>query len=492
MKRKQHIFIFLMIICVSVPGGFWSCAPDDSESIKLGLGMMSGEVTQTSVILQARSSASDTLIDNDLPGADAVGYFEVSPRQDFGNAQKSEWLQAVSEFDYILKTRITDLAPNTTYYYRLIFGPNKKQTQTSSVGVFTTLQTAEQEEDVSFVVVTGMNYARHFYGRHDGHRKSWQGYDGPDRELGFPAIQAVLDLQPDFFIGTGDNVYYDRNSPGQKTAETQEELRQRWHEQFIQPRFIKLFANVPTYWEKDDHDHRYNDSDTTNTGILPSHKLGVETFLEQIPVVAPTDQNPKTYRTHRINKHLQLWFTEGRDYRSPNDMPDGPQKTMWGKEQKEWLKRTLLESDATYKILVTPTSLVGPDDWGSKCDNHLNCYRYERAEFFDWLEEHNFDDKNFIIICGDRHWQYHAIDPTGIHEYGTGAFVDGNARLGVESGDPNSTDPDGLIIQPYLQPEPSGGFLHVSVKKSGPVIADFSYYDENKNVLYSHSYQTDP
>ncbi|MDB6006750.1 MAG: hypothetical protein JWR15_3737, partial [Prosthecobacter sp.] len=27
--------------------------------------------------------------------------------------------------------------------------------------------------------------------------------------------------------------------------------------------------------------------------------------------------------------------TDGRDYRSPNKMPDGPDKTIWGAEQKE-------------------------------------------------------------------------------------------------------------------------------------------------------------
>ena len=31
-------------------------------------------------------------------------------------------------------------------------------------------------------------------------------------------------------------------------------------------------------------------------------------------------------------------------------MPDGPDKTMWGVEQRAWLERTLLESDATFKI----------------------------------------------------------------------------------------------------------------------------------------------
>jgi len=38
-------------------------------------------------------------------------------------------------------------------------------------------------------------------------------------------------------------------------------VTRKWHEQFVQPRFIELFSQVPTYWEKDDHDHRFNDCD---------------------------------------------------------------------------------------------------------------------------------------------------------------------------------------------------------------------------------------
>ena len=44
-------------------------------------------------------------------------------------------------------------------------------------------------------------------------------------------------------------------------------------------------------------------------------------------------------------------FTEGRDFRSPNKMADGPDKTIWGAEQKAWFKRTVKESDATWKVL---------------------------------------------------------------------------------------------------------------------------------------------
>ena len=94
-------------------------------------------------------------------------------------------------------------------------------------------------------------------------------------------------------------------------------------------------------------------------------------FREQLPVTDPADSGAVTYRTHRLNKDLQIWLLEGRDYRSPNTMPDGPGKTVWGERQLAWLKNTLLASDATFKVIVTPTPLVGPDD-ARKKDNHTN------------------------------------------------------------------------------------------------------------------------
>ena len=70
----------------------------------------------------------------------------------------------------------------------------------------------------------------------------------------------------------------------------------------------------------------------------------------------------------------------------------------------------ILESDAKWKILITPTPMVGPDD-ASKTDNHVNLggFRHEADAFFDWLRANRID--NFFTFCGDRHWQYHSRHP---------------------------------------------------------------------------------
>ena len=274
-------------------------------------------------------------------------------------------------------------------------------------------------------------------------------------------------------------------------AKTASQMRQKWHEQFAQPRFKNLFASVPTFWMVDDHDYRVDDCDNTGER-LPLPATAQKVLLEQLPFGPADDNDVKTYRTVRVNKDLQVWFVENRFFRSPNKMADGPEKTIWGETQKKWLTETLGESDATFKILISPTPMVGPDDLRKK-DNHCNIggFRHERDEFFEFVKTSGLDAENFFIICGDRHWQYHAIDPSGIEEFSCGALIDANSRLGKKPGHPDSTDPDGKIKQPYTQKKSSGGFMMVRCEPAKDDASDssspslkFEFFDEKGAPLY--------
>ncbi|MHC4620935.1 MAG: alkaline phosphatase D family protein [Planctomycetota bacterium] len=462
------------VICTSCVAEF---APQD---IHHAHGEMAGETTDSGIILQSRLTLGKNLIEGDMPGAPGVACFELSESPHFRSSFRTDWTKAVPEHDFIIKQKVNNLQSGTRYYYRLLYGPDKKNIKKGGTCTFKTHGGPAAETKVTFVVVTGMNY----HPFHHGSRNR-PAYTGADKNLGYPALKTILDMHPDFFVGTGDNVYYD--NPSKTAAKTQRQLRKKWHEQFVQPRFIDLFAEVPTYWEKDDHDYRYNDCDNTSDRP-PSPQLGKQTFLEQLPIVDPAEREPITYRTYQVNKLLQIWLVEGRDYRSANRTPDGPHKTIWGKEQEQWLKKTLLESKATFKILISATPMVGPDN-NTKRDNHTNPkgFRHEGDDFFVWLSENGFLQKNFYLVCGDRHWQYHSIHPTGFEEFSCGALVDANARLGLKPGQPRSSDPEALINQIYTQQEPSGGFLAITVRpgRQGqePTLS-FAFYDENGALLY--------
>ncbi|MEX0792782.1 MAG: PhoD-like phosphatase N-terminal domain-containing protein, partial [Pirellulaceae bacterium] len=168
-------------------------------------GEMVGEVTMTSAILQARLTAVPRIVEGQVPGAAGVARFEYAENADFEPSQSSDWIEAKPEQDYLVKTVLTGLKPATQYHYRLIFGENPDQARIGPTGTFRTLQGAEGTEPVRFVVVTGMHYGR-FHGLKRGYRGP-----NPDRAEGFPALAVMAEMDLDFFVGTGDNVYYDHD-----------------------------------------------------------------------------------------------------------------------------------------------------------------------------------------------------------------------------------------------------------------------------------------
>jgi arylsulfatase A-like enzyme/phosphodiesterase/alkaline phosphatase D-like protein len=468
-----------------------------------GQGIMVGEVTSSSAQVQVRLTETDHLVKNDVPGAAGFVGFSieaVSSKLVTGEAEASVafMAEATAENDFIAKASFNNLKPGTSYVVstHIESGVKNSTLTPGPMATFRTLPGVASTDSVRFVVVTGMNYAK-FHGDDRIDRKQHllenntelpKPYGGADKHLGYPSLDSILRLKPHFFVGTGDNVYYD--TPDTFRAKTTTEMRQKWHEQFVQPRYRQLFAKVPTYWMIDDHDYRIDDGDNSGDH-LPSPAQGRAMMLEQLPLAegGSKNKNAKTYRTHRINKDLQVWFPENRMYRSDNATEDGPQKSIWGAEQKAWLKETLASSDATFKLLISPTPMIGPDDV-RKTDNHTNIggFRHERDEFFAWLNESGVN-KNFAVVCGDRHWQYHSIHPSGIEEFSCGALVDANSRPGRKPGDAKGTDPKALIKQPYSQKERSGGFLMIEVSRVAgkPATLSYKWHNVRGKVFHEHT-----
>ena len=148
----------------------------------------------------------------------------------------------------------------------------------------------------------------------------------------------------------------------------------------------------------------------------------------------------------RWGKDVQLWILEGRDYRSPNNAADGPDKTILGAKQKAWLLKTLNESTATFKLICSPTPIIGPDR-DNKKDNHANDnFSYEGAE----LRQAFSKIPGVMVLCGDRHWQYASVDPqTQLWEFGCGPGSEKH-ELGWKVGD---TRPEHRFLRVQ------GGFL---------------------------------
>jgi len=407
------------------------------------MGLMAGEVSDSSALVQIRLTQTDKLVDRDIKGAWGVVEFTLQSASD-ASQTFVKTAHALPQRDFIARVHFDSLQPNTVYQCATRVGLDSKTMRSGPGLEFKTHPGRDLAQPVSFAVVTGMSYAK-FHGEN-------------------PIDQTQRLIK----------------------TETVTEMRQKWHEQFIQPRYKDLFAKVPAFWMVDDHDYRIDDSDNSGE-FLPLPETGRRILMEQLPYARTDRPAARTYRTKRVSKDLQIWLVENRFYRSANAMPDGPDKTIWGAEQRQWLQQTLTASDATFKILISPTPMIGPDDL-RKTDNHCDVggFQHERDSFFKFLKSNGLDQQNFFIVCGDRHWQYHAVDSTGFEEFSCGALIDANSRLARMPGDPKGTDPDGLIKHLHKQTERSGGFLIVSCTPSGngkPSLA-FEFHDEKGAELY--------
>lgn len=446
------------------------------DAAEMAMGFRVGEVTQTSAIVWTRitrdaernwdgyrePSKKQPKVDdytpspinvNDREGAvpGAVGQIRVVIwPPNFEEAVATPWTDVGAETDYTHQFHFKYLKPGTQYGLRVDARDHRDAKVYSSTppGSFTTPEEKDKWQDVRFGVVTGQSY-----------------WDLDDRN-GYHIYPAMQKQKLRFLVPTGDTVYLDSEAPRARTIGL---ARYHWQRMYSLPRHVEFHRNVPGYWEVDDHDSWANDGWPTLHApwMNPlTFEQGFSVYREQVPM------GESTYRTVRWGKGLQVWMVEGRLFRSPNDMPDGPDKTIWGAEQMEWLQKSILASDAEFRVLISPTPIVGPDRTKGKNDNHANdSFAHEGNRFRAWTKDQKLD--NFFVCCGDRHWQYISVDPdSGLREFSCGPASDIHA-----GGNPEQPE-----WQSFLRVK--GGFLTVSVEKvdGKPTIA-FRHHDVHGKVV---------
>ena len=359
---------------------------------------------------------------------------------------ETEWAEVTEAQDGIRQFAIKNLKAGSTYHYAVETQGLDGSRHEGFKGQFHTSLTAQEATDMRFCVMT------------------CQGYQDRDHKDGHPIYPAMQALDPMFIVMTGDLVYYDSNPP---RATSPALARLHWERMFSLPRLVAAMRSTSSYWLKDDHDTLTNDCwPGMEVGELTFNE-GLQIFREQAPL------GSESYRTVRWGRDLQVWFTDGRDHRSPNSMPDGPDKTIWGTEQKAWFKRTMKESSATWKVVVSPTPLVGPDR-DNKNDNHSNKgFAHEGDELREWLKENVLD--HVFLVCGDRHWQYHSVHPTsGVQEFSVGPASNSHAA---------GTPGEDLRYHKFHRVQ--GGFLCVELKaEQGRSSIAFQLRDVDGKISY--------
>jgi alkaline phosphatase D len=359
------------------------------------------------------------------PGTVRIAYWPE--KKDPATALRTDAKAVTADADFACQFELKSLEPGTRYRFRAEgFAPGQSKVSGIFDGAFKTAPLADDPARVRFTMANCQDYARR-----------------DDPENGHQIYAAMARLAPDFFVHAGDIEYYDKPTP---LATSERLARFKWNRIFALPYQRAFHGQVGNYFMKDDHDTLKDDAWAGQRYGDLTWEQGLALFREQVPM------GGKTYRTRRWGKDLQIWLVEGRDFRSPNDQPDGPEKSIWGAEQKRWFFETVKASDATFRILISPTPLAGPDR-DAKGDNHANrAFAHEGQEIRDFV----VSQKNMIVLCGDRHWQYVSVDPTsGLREYCCGPSSDAHAS--------GFSEAERTAAHRYLKI--AGGFLSVEIER---------------------------
>ncbi|MBM1108242.1 alkaline phosphatase D family protein [Aurantibacter crassamenti] len=459
--------VFFTLLFFSL--GIVQSTAQNDDTIYFTTGFKIGEVTHSSAIILTRlcKTAKPVAIyheqknttfrppidfDNSMPVQKMEGAVEGAAGQvkitlkSKDTTITTDWEYVSGYKDFTIKQKFDGLASNTTYAIIIQGRKNSDATSTEIKGAFTTAPSADEAVPILFTSSTCQYFWSH---------------DDPQR--GFKIYDSMRKLNPSFHCQTGDYVYYDKPGP---MAYTVELARHKWHAMNSWPALVDFYSSTSVYQQKDDHDLLKDDTTPYSTpfGEL-SYLDGLDIWREQVPIIE------KPYRTVRWGKDLQVWMVDVREFRSDNKAPDGKEKTIWGAEQIEWFKETVETSDASFKILVSPTPVVGPDRSKGKFDNHSNRSFETEGE---WLRKYLATQKVFVIN-GDRHWQYVSVDPkTGLREFSQGPVSDNHAQ----GWDPNDIRPEHKFLRV------KGGFLAVNVfrDKKTPTI-QFTHYDVDGAVV---------
>jgi alkaline phosphatase D len=409
-------------------------ATGPARAVFLANGIKIGEVGSDSAIVWSRLTR-DPATEPEIKWGHLVsgtaGEVRITywPSDNPDQRTETDWVAVDTERDFTRQTVLSNLTPATEYALQVEGRSQENAAEIARLeGRFSTAPDDEDVARVLFSVVTGQGY----------HRRD-------DDKNGHTIYQTLMPLDVDFFVHTGDNVYYDKPGPRATSIAL---ARFKWNRVYSMPFQRAFFNNSAAYFMKDDHDTLKNDSWPGQTYGDLTWEQGLAVFREQVPM------GEKTHRTFRWGRDLQIWLVEGRDFRSANDAPDGPDKTILGAAQKRWLYDSVRNSNATFRVLITPTPILGPDR-SSKNDNHANAgFKTEGDELREFISE----QENMYIVTGDRHWQYFSEDPeTGLMEFSSGPTTDKHANGFDES--------DRTPMQKYLNLK--GGFLTVEVVRQG-------------------------
>ncbi|SMF93776.1 alkaline phosphatase D [Methylomagnum ishizawai] len=201
---------------------------------------------------------------------------------------------------------------------------------------------------------------------------------------GMKIYEAMRQVNPQFFIHSGDNIYADGvilpsataengktwtnivTPEVSKVAETQAEFWGRYKYNLLDENVRRFNAEVPQIWQWDDHEVVNNWSDAKDLSADPRYTVkDIPTLVARADIAfhdyAPlrpegANEPERVYRKISYGPLLDVFVLDMRSYRGPNSAnlqaAPGPDTAFMGRKQVAWLENGLKKSTATWKVVA--------------------------------------------------------------------------------------------------------------------------------------------
>jgi alkaline phosphatase D len=376
-------------------------------------GIQSGDVSTDSAVIWARA---------DRPARMQV---ECSTVESFKTVIREVTADASPDSDFVSKVLVDGLPAGQDIFYRVRFDDMSESgiEGETQLGHFRTAPTARSS--VSFA----------WSGDTTG-----QGWGIDENRGGMRTYRTMLDNRPDFFIHCGDHIYADcpverelqlpgggvwRNVLTEEksvVAQTLAEFRGNYKYNWLDQNFRSFHAAVPLFAQWDDHEVT-NDwapigtADETGYAEDGSSLLVARArraFHEFMPMRAVPAQEGRIYRKIAYGPLLDVFMVDMRSYRDStfNKRDEAGDTCIFGAAQLAWLKRELVASEATWKVIAAdmPIGLVS-EDAIALGDGPPERREQEIADLLSFMKRAGI--RNTVWLTADMHYTAaHHYDPS--------------------------------------------------------------------------------
>jgi alkaline phosphatase D len=370
-------------------------------------GIQSGDVSLDSGIVWARADRPARLL------------VEVATSDTFKNVRSAVFVDALPETDFTAKALIEGLPAGQDMFYRIAFQDHSFPNAMSEpqVGRFRTAPS--ERRSISFVW--------------SGDTAGW-GID--EARGGMRTYATMLKSRPDFFIHSGDHIYADCPLPSERKlmngeiwrnivteekasiAQTLAEFRGNYKYNLIDRNLRAFNAEVPMFAQWDDHEVTNDWCPNVALGwdgyadksVLKLAARGCRAFHEYMPMRETLAEAGRIYRRIPYGPLLDVFMLDMRSYRTPVG-PDGAAAAILGPTQLAWLKRELMGSPATWKIIAAdlPIGVVSADAVAYG-DGPPRGREHEIADLLAFIKHAGI--RNTVWLTADMHYTAaHHYDP---------------------------------------------------------------------------------